>query len=40
MEDKEKIIENPENVFFFELIFFILTQILGIFSTLRILEIL
>ncbi len=52
MEKKEKIndenkiyssvqvIENPKNIFLFELGFFILAQILGIFSALRISEIL
>jgi presenilin-like A22 family membrane protease len=40
MEIEEKMIENPKNIFLFELGFFILAQILGIFSGLRILEIL
>ena len=40
MEDKEKIIENPKNIFLFEAGFFILAQLLGIFSALKILEVL
>lgn len=40
MEDKEKIIENPRIAFFFEIGFFILAQIFGIFTALKILEIL
>jgi len=39
MEKKSKIIENPRNVFLFEVLFFLLAQILGIFSALRVLEI-
>ena len=40
MQTKEKVIENPKNIFLFEAGFFILAQIFGIFSALKILEIL
>jgi presenilin-like A22 family membrane protease len=40
MENKEELIRNPTSIFLFELGFFILAQVLGIFSALRILEIL
>jgi presenilin-like A22 family membrane protease len=40
MENKEKIIENPQNIFLFEIVFFILVQIFGIFSAFVILKIL
>ncbi len=36
MEEKKKIIANPRNVFLFELIFFVLAQILAILSARRI----
>jgi presenilin-like A22 family membrane protease len=40
MEDKEKIIENPKNIFLFEIGFFILVQIFGILSAFKIFKIL
>lgn len=40
MEIEEKIIKNPKNILLFEVGFFILAQILGIFSAVKILEIL
>ena len=40
MENKEKIIENLKNIFLFEIGFFILVQIFGIFSAFKILKIL
>lgn len=40
MSDEEKVIEKPKNIFLFEIGFFILVQIFGIFSALKISEIL